>query len=207
MKRLKPIFIFVLLSMAVFWILFLVGPQETYGKFYRAVSNTVFGSFGKELITKLEPYESSAEITKDTKMNVGKKGAGYVGEMPIDSKRQAYIPTVLFIALIITTPIAWKQRGLILGIGMCILQFIIFITLSIGLIRGFTMAAYKGRALLELPAYGDWILRRLDKFLSEDPYTIIIFTILLWVLLVARFADFNKLWPASPAEAEPAEDS
>jgi hypothetical protein len=206
MRQYKPMLVFLCLSLGIFLLLILVGPKKMYASCYRSGGNLLYSHCGHQRIANLKPY-TDPNGPLDTEMRIGKVGKGYIAEMPINSKRLAFIPTALLIALMLATPIGWKQKATMLGISMAILQGLILIALGISLAEGFTHVQADGKLLLKLPTYVEWMVGRLDKFLSGDMNTTFLMPVLVWVLVVARFADFNKLWPTSPAETEPAEDS
>jgi hypothetical protein len=105
-------------------------------------------------------------------------------ELRIDSGEVAYLPTALSIALILSTPVAWKRRIRALVVGFALVN--VFIMFRLGLMAAFTVnllnAAARG-----IPA-GRWskAVAAFAEFIGVGPGLSCIVAVLIWIVVLIR---------------------
>lgn len=177
------------------------GLERGYAYTFRAGGNAVFARFwfwGDGLVRfrdltslkagDLVPGTPSiqAEGIKDTLMELRSRAApGSIGYLRTSSRYIGYSPTVLVIALILATPIAWSRRGRAAIWGLLLVHGFIALRVSLTLAaNGF--GADKGYALFHPGPFLRGALSRAEIILSDDPTVTFMVPVLIWFLVAFR---------------------
>ncbi|MFQ5414261.1 MAG: hypothetical protein ACE5E6_07355 [Phycisphaerae bacterium] len=93
----------------------------TYAVMFRSAGDAVFGgvTFGDAGTVRFERHES-ADREMDTALVL--RAGSDRGDLPVSSRFLGYVPTVLFVALAIATPLPWSRRGWMLVAGLAFTQ-------------------------------------------------------------------------------------
>jgi hypothetical protein len=133
MPRLRPITLF-LCRFAILYIILVVpwpGWDRIYGICFRSLGSTIFASnSGPRELSFTTPSENMPRpfLTRIVIVNrkmMREDGAGPVRNLDMDAQSFGWKPTALLLALIATTPIPWRRRGLAILWGLLCLHILI----------------------------------------------------------------------------------
>ena len=193
---------FTLVAVAVYAILMAPWPgvQRGYAYAFRAVGNAVFARFwfwpdaGVRFINlvslgpgDLVPGTPAIEAagTFDTLMELRRHGVPEIGYLRTSSRYVGYGPTVVVIALVLATPLAWGRRGWALWWGMVWIHLFIVLRVTLTLTAsGF--AADKKYALFNPSPFWTGVLTRAESLVSDDPTVSFVVPAFVWFLVALR---------------------
>jgi len=122
-------------------ILLFTGVGDGYSAYFRGLGNFLFGKRWENVVISFVPKNSQqttlAEGHRATNISVRIDNKDYhyadgrpvQGELGVNSHLQGYLPTALFLALILATPLGWKQRMKLMGVGLVLLHVFIAVLL------------------------------------------------------------------------------
>jgi hypothetical protein len=110
---------------------------------------------------------------------------------PIASRHIGYTPTVLFIALVVATPVPWRRRILALGLGLPVVHLAIGMDLFTLVCLKFANAAEE----LRLPAYSPFqrALTSAARGLFDHLGFSLTLVLLVWAVTMFRSGDWTVL--------------
>ena len=94
------------------------GLNDIYGGYFRALGQAVFSGQNEQRIVKFQPQRVQHGFSSlDTQLSLSNRalvdssGQGKVVEVSLDTRSIGWLPTALTLALILATPVPWRQRG------------------------------------------------------------------------------------------------
>ena len=99
-------------AVALFTVGMLIGPARFYPSAFRWTGNVFLNDFGAHRVVKFEPAGDVRGVA-DTNIAIGSDANGYpayASRLGINSVREAYVPAIALIALLLATPIPWRSR-------------------------------------------------------------------------------------------------
>jgi len=140
MRRVNPIIGAMARFVVIFGLLIFPWPgwNDIYGGYFRALGQAAFGSQDEQRIVRFEPHhlqhgsESlNTQLTVQNRALLDSGGNGPTTETPLDTRSIGWLPTALTLALILATPVPWRQRGWAVVWGMLLVQVFILFSLQI----------------------------------------------------------------------------
>jgi hypothetical protein len=195
-------FFFILKAIVIY--VFLTAPfsfyDEFYGKFYRSCGTLFFGTFhGSGMARFTEGSEK--KITRIDIANVTQLDANNqlkTAWVNTETRGFGYLPTVLFISLLIASPVPWRRRIISLVAGLLLVTLLVMFRLWLQILYLCEQFPW-----LNLYQFGD-----IQKKIIELVYQAIVipinmvlyFVIIIWLLVTFRKDDvksfFKSLAPA-----------
>lgn len=144
MKRYNGLLMFVLKAVSVYIvcvILLFTGVGDGYSSYFRGLGNFLFGKRWENVAISFVPKNAQQTTLADghratnISVRINNKDYHYAdgrpvqGELGVNSHLQGYLPTALFLALILATPLGWKRRVKLMGIGLVLLHVFIAVLL------------------------------------------------------------------------------
>ena len=176
---------------------------DFYAPLFRAGANFAFGRMGGDRVARFEPFDDPSGVF-DTRMSIGKRVNGralYPTGMGLNSVRQGFAPTALFLALSIATPIRWRRKRTALLVGLLLVQSFVALRLWIALMAGFAQTSYQGNFLLDVSEGFARLLRRADQIVAGDLHLTYVAPIAIWAaVMLGRKGGLADLREALPAE-------
>jgi hypothetical protein len=110
------------------------GWNDLYGAYFRALGEAAFSRPSGPRIVLFEPHALQHGFSSlDTQMTLGNRdridqnGNGPAKKLSLDTRSIGWTPTALTIALILATPVPWRQRAWALLWGLLLIHaFILF---------------------------------------------------------------------------------
>lgn len=137
-----------------------------------------------ELPADFEP--PTAQGVKDTLMALFNRDArGQFGLLRTSSRYVGYGPTVMIVALVLATPLAWRRRAWALLLGLLLIHLFILVRLTLTVtVNGF--AADKVYALFHPGPFWQGVLTRAETMFSDDPTVSFVVPIVVWFVVTLR---------------------
>lgn len=144
MKRYNALLMFVLQAFSIYIVCVIVlftGAGDGYSAYFRGLGNFLFGKRWENVVISFVPKNSQKTTLADghratnISVRIDNKDYHYAdgrpvqGELGVNSHLQGYLPTALFLALILATPLGWKQRMQLMGVGLVLLHVFIAVLL------------------------------------------------------------------------------
>ncbi|MCK4659490.1 MAG: hypothetical protein KAV82_08210 [Phycisphaerae bacterium] len=187
-KRIGGFFLWLLLCYVVLVIPWLGLPQA-YAAAYRAVGNTVFGSFGRDTMARFRPL-SDGKGMMDTEITLRNRWSDAVVRIPCDSRLTGYLATAEVIALILATPIPWSRRWKALLWGFLLVSM--FVALRTGLILLYWLSSDSPLRLYELSPFWSRVLIYIFQITVVSPTLTFIMPVFIWVVATFRRGDLER---------------
>ena len=184
------------LALVYFVLLMSIAPARFYPPAFRLGANLFLSSFGAHRIAKYEPL-ADAKGMRDTSISVGSDATGspvYPSSLGINAVREGYTPTAILIALMLATPVAWRDRWRAMAVGFAGIQLFVAMRITVAALYGFSRVGIGDRRLLEVGAFGSRLLHRADQILTGDLHFTFIAPVLVWLLVVGRYEGVRTLW-------------
>jgi len=186
-----------------FVVLMLIAPARFYPPAFRFVANRCLGSFGAHRIAKYEPYADPTGM-RDTQVSVGSDASGvpvWPSSLAINTVREGYAPAAVLVALVLASPISWRERAWSMAIGLAVIHLFVAVRVVTAVLYGFSRVVVGGRRLLEVGDLGSRVLHRADQIVAGDLHFTYIAPAIVWLLVTCRFDGVRALW--SRAEKTP----
>ncbi len=165
------------------------GVQACYSTAYRAVANSLFGSFGSEGIVRFELRPSQGKWA-DTSVTIARRGSSEGIVIPHSPRLRGYLPTVELIALILATRVPWSRRWRALMWGLVWVHGYILLKLVIALLH-----AYDGTdpwCLYALGPFSSKVLHGTYEVFVRSGTTPFLVPVFLWLLVTFRSSDWEQ---------------
>ena len=168
------------------------GLNAAYGRFFRFLGNAAFGSQGPERIVTFAPSPSAAmivpvRVTLANPARADPEGRAPARIVDLDARGIGWVPTALFSALVVATPIPWRRRFVALGLGMLLIHA--FILFSVG---AYLMNPAATIALVKLGPVVKAVFDGLGETLVTQLGASFVVPALLWILLAFRASDWRE---------------
>src|SRR6185436_15531588 len=194
MLQRKQVYLFLLKAIAVYALLALPlrTYDEQYGKFYRSVSTSLFAKFGDSGLTR---FRGTAD-KKVTNVYVGNYAQVQEDKTTrtaisdINTRYRGYMPTILFIALVIATPLPFRRK-------MFVLLFGLFLVTAFVMVKQWIHLQYicEQNPWLNLVEFSDSGKRNVEFFYNTFVAYIsptLFLVVAIWMAVSFRLADLQK---------------
>jgi hypothetical protein len=201
MLRSKTLLMFLLKALVFYTLLSLPisAYDEAYGNFYRKLSDQCFGHFRGSGFAKFNSMKDPAM----THVNVGNyalklpDGSFDTAAIDINTRILGYIPTILFISLVLASPVPWKRRLVALGTGMILVMLLVIFKHWISLLWLCEENAWL--KLTNFTGFSKTVLTFTNTFISSSSFTVPYFVVGIWLLVTFRLDDLKEK-PQAPAK-------
>jgi len=192
-----PLLLFVLIfGLLVFpW----PGWNALYGSYFRALGEAAFSRTDDQRVVLFEPHSVQHGFsTLDTRMTLANRtladssGHGLAKQTTLDTRSIGLMPTALTIALILATPIPWRQRAWALLWGLLLIHAFILFSLQVWI-----WDESSALSLLDVPPFLQTILDELKYTLITQLGVSFSMPPLIWILVSFRRKDFALLYAKS----------
>ncbi len=166
--------------------------RDEYAKFYRATATKLFSDFREDGFVRFDKLNEEL----DTRIGIGNKklldenNRTQLLYSPLSSKSIGYLPTILFISLLLASPISWRRKLPAFIIGFCL-------TTSIVMFKTWIRILYlaESTSWLQLSTYSDSNIEKI-KFIylnfANYPAPSLFLVTAIWMMVCFRRSDFGK---------------
>ena len=165
--------------------------KGSYEKFYLSLATKTFSDFRESGFTRFEKRKGKFDtvIVMGNKKLVDSNGRVQLLYAPINLKHLAYLPTILFISLVLASPVSWKRMILSLLVGL-------FITTCMIMYKTWIEIIYLAESTdwLQLSNYSAINKERLEFiYLNFSNYSVpnLFLVVAIWIVVTFRKSDFN----------------
>jgi hypothetical protein len=182
------------------------GLTDAYARGYQAGATWIFEARFSGAAVRLVPLEKRADRYTagrkvwDTEVHLLNKRTRAGGRFSISSWYSGYMPSVLFLALLAATPIAWRRRGWALAFGLLLLHVWMVLQLGAAIVNEFCRAPPP--AVFDLsPFWRDALTFYTNTFVKSvlPPFIV---PVVVWALVAFSRADWER-WSGLVGTAEP----
>lgn len=166
------------------------GLQNTYGRFYRAVGDVVFGSFGPGGLVSFEPRTAPHPLY-DTEIVLQKLHSPAVGRIPTTSRYMGFMPTAFVIALVLATPLPWARRWL--ALCWALLWVNLYVAARVALVLVDTYSGNDPLALFKFSPFWKHTVFCATEVVCRSTAGWHLFPIFIWVMVCFRRDDLNRI--------------
>ncbi|MCE0523398.1 MAG: hypothetical protein LV480_10865 [Methylacidiphilales bacterium] len=177
------------------------GWNAAYSGYFRALGQAVFGHQDEQRIVRFVPYhEQHGFSSLDTQMTLGNRaladstGKGKAESVTLDTRSIGWVPTALTMALILATPVPWRQRAWALLWGLLLIHAFILFSL-----QTWIWYASPDLSLLTLSPFTKSIVDGLEYTLLTQLGASFSVPMLIWILVTIRR---ENLFSFSPPQAQ-----
>ncbi len=184
-------FIAAYVVLAILW-----GPiKHTQAEFFRQKTTFFFGNFKKEgAVTFSKQNQNGHEIRAslfNKKLQAAARQAGRrdfrVYKLPLNSWQIGYLPTILFLALLIATPISIKRKLWAALWGLILVQLFILFKLYIKLL--WTFNGREWTEVVQLSGVWERLVSGLDYLFVQHIGTAVIIPVFIWIIVSFKKED------------------
>ncbi len=155
-----------------------------------AFGNVGLSRFGSAAHVRFDPVDGPTRF-EDTRMTLG------LGDPPVSRREDhtsaflhSYLPSSLFVALVLATPVPRRRRWLALPVGLALLHAFVAVKLALHLVLLFSTSPESGIRLGESTRSG---LDRLFYALVVSWFPLYVVPILVWIPTTVRRRDLARL--------------
>lgn len=203
-----------LLAAAVLYIILMLGWlwwSPGYAAAFRAAGNFVFADWYDGAEVRFVPQTAgggtyTATRMQDTSLSLKNHGTRAKGQQPVSSQYIGYVPTALFLALALPTPIRWRRRWRALLWGLLLINAFVLGRMWLIIFNAF--CSDTPLALFHPSPFWRRVLAFATETLTKSLTTCFVVPLAIWVLVCFRRADLATLRgsgqakTARPARAE-----
>jgi hypothetical protein len=197
-----------LIAIAAFVLLAIPWPGWTsaYARGMRGGAELGFSAVGWGEVD-FEPRPASGPWVADTSIVLRDEGGNVVFGSAVPSRFVGYTPTIVFLALLIATPLGLWRWLRALFLGGILVNLYVLVRLALVALMGWTIAVGRSPNPPPHPAFlesGWWrkLLRFLVDTLHGEPTVFIVVPILIWFLVCFRSRDFSRTAEAQDRSGE-----
>jgi len=177
--------------------------DDAYGSFFRSVGKKFFEHFRQDGFV-LFGEGKTKDMTEVVIGNYNVRNSDNTAkgfQFEINTRYLGYMPTILFISLVLASPVSWRRRFIALLIGLTLVTLAVMFKQWIEL-----LAVSNKHDWLKLVNFSPGQLKLLDiayKGVSRAASAMLYFVVILWLLVTFRLDDFKALTgklkvPATP---------
>jgi len=173
------------------------GWNEIYGGYFRALGQAAFSRQDDQRIVRLAPHhEQHGFSSLDTQMTMGNRalvdneGNGQAKIIGLDTRSIGWMPTALTMALILATPVPWRQRAWALLWGLLLIHAFILFSLQVWI-----WDESPALSLMSLSPFSQTIMDELEYTLLTQMGASFSVPILIWILVTIRRENLFSLFP------------
>ncbi len=185
----------------IFGLLILPWPgwNGIYGGYFRALGQAAFSRQDAQRIVLFQPHELHHGFsTLDSQMTLGNRaltdnsGKGQAQRIDLDTRSIGWMPTALTMALILATPVPWRQRAWALAGGLLLIHAFILFSLQVWI-----WDESPALSLIDLSPFSKRIMDELEYALITQMGASFSVPILIWILVTIRRENLFNLPPAA----------
>lgn len=174
------------------------GVARAYGLLYRIGGDLVFGTFSFGADVHFQAADAS-DGNWDTKVIIKNHRSGATGTLPSSSRHMGYIPTAVFVSLVLATPIVWKRKRQALFWGF--LWVNIYVAFRVWLSIFDALSGQGPGALYALSPFWKQILDDVRHVVAIVPANWFVAPVFIWILVSFRSEDWTRFSePGKPAK-------
>lgn len=165
--------------------------RKEYSKFYRATATKLFSDFREDGFVRFEKesgkYDSRIGI--GNKKLLDKNNSTQLLFAPLSSQNIGYFPTILFVSLLLASPISWKRKIPALLLGLFLTTGIIMFKTWMNILH-----LVESTPWLKLSTYSDSNKERIEFiYFNFANYTApsLLLVVVIWVMVSFRRSDFS----------------
>ena len=177
---------FLALALGGFVLLMALAATGFYPPLFSVAGNLYFDRLGADRVAHFEPSPDGG--AGDTSVSVGLFLDGaprYASSIRINSVREGWTPVALLTALVLATPVAWRERLRALGWGLLVVHAFVGARILVALLYGFSRLGIGDRHLLDVGPFGSAVLHRADQILTGDLHLTFVAPLVIWALLTS----------------------
>lgn len=166
------------------------GFNAAYGKYFRALGQTVFSREGVERLLRFEAVPAELNHVLDTRIalanrdQLDREGRGPVRYLELDTRGMGWVPTALLLALVLATPVGWRPRGWALLWGLIAVHLFILFSVAVYIWNSSTELS-----LLTLTPFWKQVAGGLEETLVTQMGASFVVPVLIWILVTIRWQD------------------
>jgi len=164
------------------------GWNGIYGGYFRALGQAAFSCPDEQRVVLFEPHPMQHGFSSlDTQMTLGNRsstdssGRGRADIVDLDTRSLGWMPTALTMALILATPVPWRQRGWALLWGLLLIHAFILFSLQVWI-----WDKSPALSLLNLSPFWQTMMDDLEYTLVTQIGASFSVPILIWILVTIR---------------------
>jgi hypothetical protein len=164
------------------------GWNEFYSSYFRALGQAAFSRQDDQRVVLFQPHHVQHGFSSlDTDMTLGNSaladnaGNGLAETLTLDTRSIGWMPTALTMALILATPVPWKQRGWALLWGFVLIHAFILFSLQVWI-----WDESPALSLMTMPSFLQSILDKMEYALITQMGVSFSVPILIWILVSIR---------------------
>ena len=164
------------------------GWNAIYSSYFRALGELAFSRQNDRRVVLFEHDQLIHGFSSlDTRMTLGNRalidanGNGKAKKITLDTRSIGWLPTALTVALILATPVPWRQRGWALVWGLLFVHIFILFSLQVWI-----WDKSSELSLMATPAYLQTILDEMNYTLLNQLGCSFSVPILIWILVTFR---------------------
>ncbi|HUU83830.1 MAG TPA: hypothetical protein VM243_10030 [Phycisphaerae bacterium] len=188
-----------LLAAAVLYILLMLGWlwwSEGYARALRSVGNFVFARWYDGAAIRFEPQAVEAGTyaatrMQDTRLSLMNHATRARGNQPVSSQYIGYVPTVLFLALVLPSPVPWRRRWKAVLWGFVLIGAFILLRMWLMIFNAF--CSDSPLALFYPSDFWRRVLAFATETLTRSLTTCFVVPLAIWVLVCFRHGDLAAL--------------
>lgn len=181
-----------------------------YGDAFRALGEAVTWVAGHGEVAFVERLPGDPEPA-DTVIVVPAHGAAPAWTLRCDSRFTGYLPTIVFVALLLATPLPWRRRRWAGLLGLVAVQGYVATRLALGLLVGLSRNAALAPedALPGFLTRPGWLrsIQVASSIVDREPTFYVGLPVLVWIVLVFRASDRERWIATGPPEVPARETS
>ena len=177
------------------------GWSDFYSGYFRALGQAAFSGQDDQRIVLFAPTQVQHGFSAlDTKMTLGNRalidnrGHGKSESIGLDTRSIGWLPTALTIALILATPVPWRQRAWALLWGLLLVHAFILFSLQVWI-----WDESSSVSLLNLSPAGQTMMDDLEYTLITQMGASFSVPPLIWILVTIRRENLFSLAPPKKA--------
>lgn len=185
MSNRRPILGF-LIRFLLLYVLLMVpwpGVRTAYRSFFIGGSRGVFATFTSQNGTRISAIDHDDQ-NRDTEITFPHM-SGLRWEMGVNSGEIAYFPSAILLALILSTPVAWKRRGQALALGFLLVNGFIILRMTIMIL------IEANRPVSFQPTLWMKTASATAQFIGVGPGLSIIAAVVIWFAVLLRRQDLK----------------
>jgi hypothetical protein len=169
------------------------GFDEAYGRCFRTLGQLIFARKNDQHILNFEAVPESLKHVLDTRIaladreELDRNGSGPVRYLELDTRGIGWIPTALFLSLVLATPVPWPRRAWALFAGLVAVHAFILFSVEISLWNN-----SPGVSLIALNPIWGQIVGGLEETLITQMGVSFVMPVVVWIFVTFRWRDASK---------------
>lgn len=164
---------------------------DAYATGFRTGCAFLFGSFGPDCTIRYQPTPTVDKYA-DTNGVIRNRRTRVEGRITLSSRYFGYVPTVLLVALVLSTPLGWSRRWRALLSGLLLIHGVIALRVFLVLVESLT--GDSPLAVFRMSAFVEALIGAAALAISTSPLSPFVIPILVWVPATFRKGDWAALF-------------